>query len=113
MNYGNKDRLTYVSKLAGLEQGFKVACAGRFNTNGSIIYKQGSVSVARTATGTYKITHNLNTTAYGVIGCGMRTDGWPVIIGVKEQYTNYCVIVCNEGEGGYDDCTVNFILFKF
>ena len=101
------------SKLAGLEQGFKVACAGRFNTNGSIIYKQGSVSVARTATGTYKITHNLNTTAYGVIGCGMRTDGWPVIIGVKEQYTNYCVIVCNEGEGGYDDCTVNFILFKF
>lgn len=57
------------------------------------------------ATGKYKITHNLNTTQYGLIGAG--TDRGNVKISLWERYSNYCIV------GASDDSSLNDAAFSF
>lgn len=65
MNYGNKDRLTYVSKLADIVN--VVIVAGSVNTNGNATLYKGSFSSYRIQSGKYRITHNLGTTNYSIV----------------------------------------------
>lgn len=83
------------------------------NASGGVSFASGTFSVTKTAKGTYRITHNLNTTSYGFIGSAYNSsNASPAMASMKTCASTYCDICTYYGSGGLQDCEFSFIIFS-
>ncbi len=117
----NLGKLSYLNQFTDPESLLKLGCAGIVGYSGSRGWYRGKDRVLdgvdyfpfasrRLATGKYRITHNLGTTAYGFVGSGV--DATNIKASMYNKQANYCDV------GTSDDNTLNnssfsFLIFKF
>lgn len=113
---GNAGKLSYKSdtdrwvfytpiELGDVFEGFY---AGRVSSTGSGIRLPAGWSTTKTSTGVYRLTHNLGTTSYSIVGMALR----PKNIGFFSISSNYVDVVVTDG-GTNSDSEWNFTLVRY
>ncbi len=115
-DYPNVDKLPYMAQFDDEESMLYQFCAGQISATGARERYRGKNRVGtypfscyQESTGTYRITHNIGNTNYGLVGSGI--DAGTIKVGIKTRTANYCIVEASDDES-VNNARFSFLIFK-